>query len=149
MAALSTSTAARYILAMRRVLRMSSSGLASSWYAKDGLGNVAAYLASLDLTGFDPKAPPRKTRALWAIVDANRAPEDAELSDVLDRLESPDAVTIARIANEATGDFQSWMRDRKNRRQIPHRLEQRAHRQEKIHFLFPIRKAVRDGCSTL
>ncbi len=36
---------------------------------------------------------------------------------------NPDATTLARIAYEATGDFQAWIRDRKNRRVIPHRLE--------------------------
>jgi hypothetical protein len=51
---------------------------------------VAAYLASLDISGFNPKAPPPKTPAFWAIV-ANRAPEDAELADVLDGLGNPNA----------------------------------------------------------
>ena len=59
------------------------------WYANGGACHVAAYLAELDLSGFDPKAPPPKTAAFWAIVDASRAPEDAELADVLDRLGNP------------------------------------------------------------
>ena len=37
------------------------------------------------ISAFDPKAPPPKTAAFWDIVDANRAPEDAELADVLDQ----------------------------------------------------------------
>jgi hypothetical protein len=56
-------------------------------------------------------------------VDANRAPEDAELADVLDRLGNPDATTIARLTNAADGEFKEWISDRKNRRAIPHRLE--------------------------
>ena len=48
---------------------------------------------------FDPKAPPPKTPAFWDIVDANRAPEDAELADVLDKLGNPDATTLIQIAN--------------------------------------------------
>ena len=47
------------------------------WYEAGGYGHVAAYLAGLDLTGFDPKAPPPKTQAFWEIVDASRSPEDA------------------------------------------------------------------------
>jgi phage/plasmid primase-like uncharacterized protein len=94
------------------------------WYAAGGNGHVAAYLATLDLSPFDPKAPPPKTEAFWAIVDASRAPEDAELADVLDSLGNPEAVTIARIASEATGAFTAWITDRKNRRAIPHRMEQ-------------------------
>jgi len=36
---------------------------------------------------------------------------------------NPDAVTLTEIARAATGDFEAWIRDRKNRRAIPHRLE--------------------------
>jgi Family of unknown function (DUF5906) len=93
------------------------------WYEREGYGHVAAYLASLDISAFDPKAPPRKTSAFWDIVDASRVPEDAELADVLEELRSPNAVTISQIANKATGDFKVWIQDRKNRRAIPHRLE--------------------------
>jgi hypothetical protein len=93
------------------------------WYERGGDRVVAAYLAELDISSFDPKAPPPRTPAFWDIVDANRAPEDAELADVLDRMGNPDATTIIRITAEATGAFEDWIRDRKNRRVIPHRLE--------------------------
>lgn len=94
------------------------------WYRQGGDRIVAGYLADFDLSGFDPKAPPPKTPAFWAIVDASRAPEDAELADVLDQLGNPDAVTLLRVQNAATGDFATWLRDRRNRRNIPHRFEQ-------------------------
>jgi Family of unknown function (DUF5906) len=93
------------------------------WYARGGDRHVAAYLAELDIASFDSKVPPPKTPAFWDIVDANRAPEDAELADVLDKMGNPDAATLIQIANAATGDFETWVRDRKNRRAIPHRLE--------------------------
>jgi Family of unknown function (DUF5906) len=93
------------------------------WYEAGGTAHVAAYLATLDLSAFDPKAPPPKTAAFWAIVDANHAPEDAELADTLDLLGNPDAITIDRIAAMAAGEIQFWIKDRKNRRQIPHRME--------------------------
>jgi hypothetical protein len=93
------------------------------WYARGGFGHVAAYLAKLDLSAFDPKAPPPKTPAFWDIVDANRAPEDAELADVLDEMGNPEATTLIRITDAAAGEIQAWLRDRKNRRAIPHRLE--------------------------
>jgi hypothetical protein len=93
------------------------------WYEREGYGHVAAYLASLDISAFDPKAPPKKTLAFWSIVDASRAPEDAELADVLEELGNPNAVTIPQIASKATGEFEAYLRDRKNRRAIPHRLE--------------------------
>ena len=100
------------------------------WYEGDGYRNVAAYLAQLDLSNFDPKAPPPNTPAFWAIVDANRSPEDADLADVLDQIgktkaQTPvAAVTLQMlVAHAGGGDFQAWLQDRKNRRVIPHRLE--------------------------
>jgi hypothetical protein len=93
------------------------------WYENGGVRHVAAYLAELDISDFDAKAPPPQTEAFWAIVDANRAPEDAELADVLDRLDNPDAVTLSRIESEARLDFGVWLSDRRNRRLIPHRFE--------------------------
>ena len=93
------------------------------WYRTGGDRHVAAFLRDLDLVSFDPKAPPPKTQAFWEIVDASRAPEDAELADVIDSLGSPAALTLAKIAGRAQGDFAEWLRDRKNARRIPHRLE--------------------------
>ena len=94
------------------------------WYGNGGMENVAAYLSGLDISNFDPKAPPPKTPAFWAIVDANQAPEEAELSDTLDKLGWPNATTINELALETSNaDFATWLRDRKNRRAIPHRLE--------------------------
>jgi hypothetical protein len=93
------------------------------WYAAGGKEHVVAYLQSLDLTGFDPKAPPPKTPAWHDIVDANRASEDGELADTLDELQNPNAVTLEDLAIYASEAFREWLRDRRNRRQIPHRME--------------------------
>ena len=94
-----------------------------NWYDHGGTEHVAAFLANLNISDFDPKAPPPKTAAFWDIVDANKAPEDAELADALDKLQNPDATTITLISSSATGDFGVWIDDRKNRRAIPHRME--------------------------
>ena len=75
------------------------------WYDNGGYCHVAAYLAELDLKDFDPKAPPPKTQAFWEIVDANRAPEDAELADVIDKLKNPDALTIYDIQINSNGSL--------------------------------------------
>ena len=98
------------------------------WMNNGGDSHVAAYLLALDVSSFDPKAPPPKTAAFWEIVDANRAPEDAELMDVIDHMENPDALTLADIMKASlTGTYNlelcDWLKDRKNRRAIPHRLE--------------------------
>jgi phage/plasmid primase-like uncharacterized protein len=94
-----------------------------SWYGRGGLRNVAAYLAAYDLSNFDAKAPPRQTPAFRDIADANRAPEDSELADVLDSLGRPAAIRLEQIASLAPKDLAEWLRDRKNRRKIPHRME--------------------------
>ena len=97
------------------------------WYDTGGGCHVAAYLAGLDLAGFDPKVPPPKTEAFWDIVDANRAPEDSELADVLDELGNPPAVTVRDVIEKARNmrnyGFVQWLQDHKNRRLIPHRFE--------------------------
>ena len=93
------------------------------WYEHGGFEHVAAYLAEYDLTGFDPKAPPPKTKAFWDIVNANRAPEEAELADIFDKMGNPDAVTLDDIKKTAKGDIYDWLCDRRNRRALPHRLE--------------------------
>lgn len=93
------------------------------WYESGGNAHVAAYLAELDLSAFNPKADPPKTEAFWAIVDAGRAPEDDELADALDTLDNPAAVTLAQIVAVAGTDLGDWLRDRRHSRQIPHRME--------------------------
>ena len=99
------------------------------WYDREGYRNVATYLAQYDLSEFDPKAPPPHTPAFHAIVDANRAPEDAEIADILDELAGVrggpvDAITLQDlVAHTTDAAFAEWLRDRKNRKAIPHRLE--------------------------
>jgi hypothetical protein len=94
------------------------------WYHQEnGFGHVAAYLCELDLVDFDPKAPPAKTPAFWDIVAANNSPEDAELADVLEALDDPDAVTLLQLIEKAQGGTTDWLMDRRNRRAIPHRME--------------------------
>ncbi len=93
------------------------------WYEREGFGHVAAYLAGLDLSGFNPKAPPPQTPAFWDIVDANRSPEDAELADVVDMIGEPAGLTIDRLIASSGSELALWLKERKNRRAIPHRLE--------------------------
>ena len=99
------------------------------WYKHGGLSHVAAWLYNTDLGDFDAKAPPPKTAAFWAIVDAGGAPEDAEFADALDALARkgeppPNAVTVDDIRRATdSGDFREWLGDRKSMRQIPHRME--------------------------
>jgi hypothetical protein len=95
-----------------------------AWFAGGGNEIVAHYLATFDLSGWDAKAPPPKTQAFYEIVDASRAPEDAEMADALDRLGRPNAVTLAMLMGKADIGFSEWLRDRRNRRKVPHRLDE-------------------------
>lgn len=97
------------------------------WMANGGTGHVAAYLRELDLSGFDNKAPPGKTPAFWSIVAAGEAPESGELRDVIEGLGSPEVLTLARLIDKAETlamhGLADELKDRKNRRQLPHKLE--------------------------
>ena len=93
------------------------------WYQSGGFEHVAAYLSELDISGFDPKAPPPKTEAFWEIVGVNQAPEDIELADILDKLGRPVTVTLAELIVGATADVAEWLMDRRYRRSLPHRFE--------------------------
>jgi hypothetical protein len=92
------------------------------WYNAGGIRHVAAYLAELDLSAFDPKAPPPKTPAFWTMVTTGQAPEDAEIADVLDELGNPNAVTLADLRAKAAPGLIEWLDDRRNRRIVPHRM---------------------------
>ena len=58
-------------------------------------------------------------------------PEDAELADALDELGNPDAVTLSMLVAavqdvfnpNADNSLANWLQDRRNSRQIPHRME--------------------------
>ena len=95
------------------------------WLDDEGCAHIRAFLAALDLSAFDPKAPPPKTAAWREIVSAGRAPEEAELASVIDAMGSPDALTLKQLeaATARDMDFGMWLRDRRNRRTIPFRLE--------------------------
>ena len=98
-----------------------------TWFGHGGIGHVVAYLRTLDLSGFNPKAPPDRTRAFQTIVQANHAPEDAELADLLDLVGNPPAVCLETLAGEAQRAMRQEvfeiLTDRKQRRSLPHKME--------------------------
>ena len=97
------------------------------WYQQeDGFAHVTAWLTERDISNFDAKAPPIKTPAFWAIVDANAAPEESELADVLDAMNVArpfNATTVIQVTGNAESAFQEWLLDRRNRKAIPYRFE--------------------------
>jgi hypothetical protein len=95
------------------------------WYREGGTGHVIAYLRTLDLSNFNPFAPPPKTPAFWDIVSANQAPEEAEMNDALDSLGWPEAVTISMVASAACESLRELLAAKgRTARTIPHRFEE-------------------------
>jgi hypothetical protein len=93
------------------------------WYEQEGgYGHIAAFLATLDISSFNPKAPPPKTPAFWAIVGANRPTEESEIMDALDVLNDPDAITIDWLITAASAGLAAFLLDRKNRKAASHRI---------------------------
>ncbi|SFK21943.1 primase-helicase family protein [Methylocapsa palsarum] len=115
------------------------------WYSSGGFGHVAAWLAERDISRFDPKAPPLKTEAFWAIANTARSPEVSELADVLDRLAVENGgelrvVTREMLVKAVIGDHSlyEWLTSRKNWRTLPYHMEKNG--------FVPIRnEAAKDG----
>ena len=96
------------------------------WYeTQNGYAHVAAYLQQLDISKFNAKAPPPKTEAFWAIVNANRSREENELAEVLLAMGRPAATTLALIetAPIQSMKLQDWLNDSRNRRVIPKHMK--------------------------
>ena len=94
------------------------------WFRTGGNEIVAHYLATLDISAFNAKAPPLKTPAFWEIVQSARSAESADVDDALDALGRPDAITLAMLEHSpgATHEFRAWLGDRKNGVKIAHRM---------------------------
>ncbi|MGY8709518.1 bifunctional DNA primase/polymerase [Bradyrhizobium sp. 18BD] len=96
----------------------------NGWFENGGNEAVAHYLANLDLRAFNAKAPPPKTAAWHMVVAAGVAPESGDLSDVIESMGKPDALTLQMVKARTPGDSQLRLlfEDAKLRRAIPKRL---------------------------
>ena len=92
-----------------------------------GAEAVTDHLRALDLTRFNPKAPPPHTQAFWEMANAMRSEKESEMDDVLESLERPKALVISNIINRASTlgrhHFVEWLKDSKNARSIALFLE--------------------------
>jgi hypothetical protein len=95
-----------------------------NWFENGGNQVVAHFLANLDLTEFSAKAPPPKTAGWHMVVAAGLAPESGDLSDVIEALNKPAALTLPMIKARTPADSQLRLsfEDAKLRRAIPKRL---------------------------
>jgi Family of unknown function (DUF5906) len=95
---------------------------------------VARHLAEVDLSRFDPKAPPPHTQAFWEMANAMRSEDESEMADVIESLGRPWALIIPDIIARAHSlgqrydTFVSFLEDRKNARIVSLRLEQCGYR---------------------
>ena len=96
------------------------------WFDEEG-GNerVAHYLRNLDLSKFNPKAPPPKTAAWHEIVNARRDPDVGGLERILDSLDNPPAVTVAEVARADSKQELNWFGG--DRAVIPAQFEDRGY----------------------
>lgn len=106
-------------------------------YGGGGQEAVAGLLLAHDLSGFDPGEKPRQTAHMRNMVDASQSSEFDEFWTVLEQLEWPAAVTIQDLVVQANrgltrveemtsgeSDFAYWLKDRRNKRQLPYRMEE-------------------------
>ncbi|MHA4730648.1 primase-helicase family protein [Ensifer adhaerens] len=100
------------------------------WFDRQG-GNahVAAFLRQVDLSRFNPTAPPPKTAAFWEIVNAEQPPEVTMLRETIDQISKdrgayPLILTLdmLRAKAPAGSPLELWLNDKKMRRQIPKQL---------------------------
>lgn len=112
-----------------------------SWlYDEGGAEHVAAWLHAQDLSYFDPGMPPEKTVSMRAMVHASQSQEYDEFLSIFTQLSWPPAVVMGDLvaqantamtaAEEAMGgeaDFALWLKDRRNRKLIPHRMEEQGY----------------------
>jgi hypothetical protein len=105
-----------------------------SYFENGGNAAVAAYLRQLDISDFDPKAPPPLTPAFWQVVQSNSDPEALDLAEAIEKLRGdpevltgPEVLTIEALRqigrDGVNGDLVDWLSDRKNRRSIPHKMD--------------------------
>jgi Family of unknown function (DUF5906)/RepB DNA-primase from phage plasmid len=95
-----------------------------TWFEKGGNEAVAHFLANLDLSEFNAKAPPPKTAGWHMVVAAGLAPESGDLADVIEALGKLPALTLPMIRARTPADSQlrASFEDAKLRRAIPKRL---------------------------
>jgi Family of unknown function (DUF5906) len=86
-----------------------------AYYESGGYEHVAAYLRSLDLKSFDPKAPPLKSDAFWEMVSFGRSSDDTELDDAIEKMGRPAALSVYGIVCwEGDSDLARRLQDAKS-----------------------------------
>jgi Family of unknown function (DUF5906) len=97
------------------------------WLDAGGAAAVAQYLRTLDISAFNPKAPPPRTQAFYEMVNAMRPERESDMEDIIDHLDLPDALLLRQIVSRARTldrhEFAEWLKDGAHGRQIALMLE--------------------------
>jgi len=94
------------------------------WMDGDGAGHVVAFLRSIDLKGWDAKAPPPKTRWWHSVVGVSTQDvNDEALEDAIAAMGSPSVFSKDQLMAAAEPGLQTWIDDPKNTRAFPARLD--------------------------
>ncbi len=99
-----------------------------------GADAVATHLRQLDLSAFNPKAPPPHTQAFEEMASAMRSEEESEMADVIEGLGSPkvliigDLIESAKLLGSRYEHFIAFLQDRTKSRLVSLRLEESGYR---------------------
>ena len=97
-----------------------------AWINAGGGRHIAAALARVDLSSFNPHATPFHSEAWHAIVQTARPVQEIEMNDTLDWLEVPVVITVSVLreacAHTEQHRFAEWLADEKNYSKIPMRF---------------------------
>jgi len=96
------------------------------WYdlegSRRGIRNVVAYLAQYDLSNFNPKSPPRKTKAFYEMAESHMSDDEGEIAEALEQLDYPDVVTAELLATKNAALLLVF-KDVKNKRRVASTLD--------------------------
>jgi len=84
-------------------------------HGEGGAEAVLGYLRSVDLSKWNPKAPPPKTSGFYTMVEASRGSQTAGILDALDELANPEVLTIGDIAQKADSETAQWLPEPRQR----------------------------------
>ena len=93
------------------------------WYADGGYELVAQYLMTFDLAKFSPTAPPPKTAAWHEIVNAYTDPNKSALTQIMETLADPLAVTVDEVQAADSKHELTWL-DGRGRNTVPAQMEE-------------------------
>lgn len=104
------------------------------WYYAGGRDDIAAFLASWDLSRWNAKSPPPHTQAFREMVMSSKNNEEDLIGDALERMGWPLVVTRYQIEMVAQmemqdSDFVEWLKAPKSMKQIPKQLDRHGYHQ--------------------